>query len=85
MIVGSQRLMVWIAVRSHIFGCLVKEREETLIAGGKIIQEGLRKHNLSEHDLLEDLRLNGNIERADDVQSARIERSGEISVIPKEA
>jgi uncharacterized membrane protein YcaP (DUF421 family) len=40
----------------------------------------LQKHHIGEDDLLEELRLNG-AEDPHDVKLARLERSGEISVI----
>jgi len=42
----------------------------------------MRKSNLSDHDLMEMLRLNGNTADPRDVAAAYLERNGEISVIP---
>jgi uncharacterized membrane protein YcaP (DUF421 family) len=41
----------------------------------------MRQHDLSEHDLVEDLRLNGNIDDLRQVRAAYIERNGQISVV----
>jgi uncharacterized membrane protein YcaP (DUF421 family) len=38
---------------------------------------------LSEHDVLEDLRLHGNVEHVGDVALAVFERNGHITVVPK--
>jgi uncharacterized membrane protein YcaP (DUF421 family) len=42
----------------------------------------MRRHHLGDDDLLEELRLNG-VESIEQAKLARLERSGEISVIPK--
>ena len=43
-----------------------------------------RRNRLSEHDLLEDLRLNGNVRDMRDVAVAVFERNGQISVVRRE-
>ena len=43
----------------------------------------MRKYNLSDRDLREMLRLNGNVGDPGDVAAAYLERNGEISVIRK--
>src|SRR4029078_3684668 len=47
--------------RSHPFGLLIKGRSDGIVRDGKL-DEPLARHNrLSEHDLLEEFRLNGNV------------------------
>jgi uncharacterized membrane protein YcaP (DUF421 family) len=41
----------------------------------------MRANHITEHDLHEELRLNGMVRGTDEVESAMLERSGEISVI----
>ena len=41
----------------------------------------MKANNLSEHDLLEDLRMNGNTSKIEKVKSAYCERNGHISVV----
>jgi len=51
------------------------------VRDGKL-DEGVARHNgLSEHDLLEDLRMNGNVAEVQDVALAVFERNGQISVV----
>jgi uncharacterized membrane protein YcaP (DUF421 family) len=41
----------------------------------------MRRNNLSKHDLIEDLRLNGNVRDPRKVTEAYFERNGQISVV----
>ncbi len=43
----------------------------------------MRKTNISEKDLPEDLRLNGMVADPAEVKMARLERDGKISMIPR--
>jgi uncharacterized membrane protein YcaP (DUF421 family) len=82
-IIGLHRLIAFMSRRWHSFGILVKGQSDLIIRNGAIVEGGMRKNDLSEHDLLEDLRLNGQVERVDEVKVAHLERSGDISVIRK--
>ena len=75
------RLMGKLAFRWHKFGKLVKGTHDVVIQDGNVIKESMRKNDITEHDLQEELRLNGNVASANEVKEARMERSGEISVI----
>lgn len=75
------RLIAKLAYRWHGFGKLVKGSDDVLISNGKVIQENMEKNDVTDRDLHEELRLNGHVNSADDVQEARMERSGEISVV----
>jgi uncharacterized membrane protein YcaP (DUF421 family) len=44
----------------------------------------MRKLQISESDLLEEARLNAQVEKLDEIKTANLERSGEISVVPDE-
>lgn len=80
-LVGLHRLLGAIAFRSHWFGFLVKGNPDILVENGELKKSAMRRTNISEHDLLEDLRLNGMIADPSEVQVARLERDGKISVI----
>ena len=80
-LVGLHWIMACIARRSHWFGNLVKGRCDLLIEEGMVIDQAMRQNNLSEHDLLEDLRLNGNVTDPQTVRAAFVERNGQISVV----
>jgi uncharacterized membrane protein YcaP (DUF421 family) len=84
LLVLLQRAMVNAACRWERFGDLVKGKEEVLIENGQLHQQVLHRNHLSEKDLAEELRLNGNIETLGHVKKAVIERSGEISIVKRE-
>jgi uncharacterized membrane protein YcaP (DUF421 family) len=60
----------------------IKGHEQTVIENGKPKLEMLRRHHIGTDDLLEELRLNG-VESPEEAKLAKLERSGEISVIRK--
>lgn len=82
-LVGLHRLLGTFAFYSHRFGFLVKGNADVLVENGEMKMAAMRKTNISERDLLEDLRLNGMIADPSEVQVARLERDGKISVIPR--
>ncbi|HEX4343677.1 MAG TPA: YetF domain-containing protein [Verrucomicrobiae bacterium] len=80
-LVALHRLIAFLARDSHWFGNLVKGHAEVLIRNGVINRAAMRKHNLSEHDLLEDMRLNGNVDDPAKVKMSYFERDGQITVV----
>jgi uncharacterized membrane protein YcaP (DUF421 family) len=80
-LVGLHKAMANLARRSHTFGNLVKGRCVQVVHDGIVDERAMRQHDLSEHDLVEDLRLNGNIDDLRQVRAAYIERNGQISVV----
>jgi uncharacterized membrane protein YcaP (DUF421 family) len=77
------RGLAYLTCRFHVIGCLVKGKPDSLVVDGKLQQEALARHRLSEHDLMEDLRLS-KIDRVEKLKTALIERNGEISVQRRE-
>ena len=69
-----------IALRWRGFGPLVKGHPQVLIRDGAIDRRALRRAHMGERDLWEDLRAKG-VARLEQVAEARLERSGELSVI----
>ena len=70
--------------RSHALGLVIKGRSDVIIRDGRV-DESLARHNrLSEHDLLEDIRLHGNVSDMRDVALAVFERNGQVSVVRRE-
>ena len=72
-----------LSFRSDKFGNLVKGRSQTLVKDGKPDRDAMSSTKISEKDLLEEARLNGQVTRIEDIQLAIVERNGEVSVIPK--
>jgi uncharacterized membrane protein YcaP (DUF421 family) len=69
-----------LALRWHGFGRLIKGRSQLLVRDGQVDEAALRGAHMTEHDLLEDLRGEG-VPNPDHVAEARLERSGEVSVV----
>ena len=65
------------------FSVVVKGRSITLFDGGKRVSEALRRHHISEEDLLQGLRSEGGIADIEDAGTVTLERSGKISVVTK--
>jgi uncharacterized membrane protein YcaP (DUF421 family) len=69
-----------VARGSPVFSGLVKGYDTVLVKGGKIQHENLRYAHMSDDDLREDLRQQG-VSGPGEVEEARLERSGKLSVI----
>jgi len=81
-IVAVHWVLTAVACRSHRFGTLFKGNSELVIEDGRVLRDPMRHSHISEHDLIEQMRLRG----VDDVQQVRAaykERNGEISVLEK--
>jgi uncharacterized membrane protein YcaP (DUF421 family) len=63
----------------------VKGNAENLINAGKVDRKTMRRHQISETDVLEEARLNAQVSKLDEIKNATLERSGEISVVPDES
>src|SRR4051812_20656347 len=83
LLAALHRLLGWIACVSPRFGGVIKGHSQTLVRDGQAQEARLREHHIGEDDLDEELRLNG-VESVEKVKLARLERSGEISVVKKE-
>jgi uncharacterized membrane protein YcaP (DUF421 family) len=80
-LVVLHRLLAYGARRSHLIGNLVKGRSDVLIVEGVLDQHVATRNRLSQHDILEDLRLHGNVSDVEDVSLGVLERNGQISVV----
>lgn len=80
LLVLAHRAVSWAAARFGVIARLVKGSSNPLIEAGKVNTAMLRRHDLSEEDLQEDLRLKG-VDRPESVRRATLERNGEVSVI----
>ncbi len=78
------RLIALLAVRYRWFGRIVKGTDTVIIADGRIQEDALRKNHLSHDDIMEDLRMES-VTSSSKVQEARLERSGDVSVITKDS
>jgi uncharacterized membrane protein YcaP (DUF421 family) len=75
------RVLAYWSRRSHGFGFLIKGRSDVIVREGVMDEAAARRNRVSEHDILEDLRLNGNVAAIADASLAVLERNGRISVV----
>lgn len=81
LLVLLHRGLMAVAYHSHWISLMAKRRDTVLVRNGKIDWAAMRRANITEDDLLENLRLNGNVGTIAEVKEARFERSGTISVL----
>ena len=80
-LVMLHRIFAYWSRRSHMFGILIKGASDVIIRDGRLDKAVADRNRLSEHDILEDLRLHGNIASIEDAELAVFERNGQISVV----
>jgi uncharacterized membrane protein YcaP (DUF421 family) len=83
-LVGLHRLIAFLSRRWHKFGILVKGSSDLVVRDGQVIDAGMRKNDLSPHDLDEDMRLNGQVDDVSKIKMAYAERNGQISIVHKD-
>jgi uncharacterized membrane protein YcaP (DUF421 family) len=76
------RLLAVLAFRIPGLGQFVKGRQGIVITDGRPQNDALRRHYLSQSDLMADLPLRSVTDSAE-VKEARLERSGDVSVVPR--
>jgi uncharacterized membrane protein YcaP (DUF421 family) len=84
LVVVVHRVLAKIAFHSAAFSNLIKGRSEEIIRDGKLNHEVMARYDLTEGDLIEDIRLRALLDDFGKVREARIERNGQLSVIPDE-
>lgn len=85
LLVSLHFLLARTAFYSRRFGQMVKGMPELLVKDGEVVWEGMRAKSLSERDLEEALRLKASLVDCKEVEEARFERNGDISVIKKKS
>ncbi|HET9419451.1 MAG TPA: YetF domain-containing protein [Chthoniobacterales bacterium] len=83
-LVFLHRFFAWIACRSHAFGKIIKGCPAVIIQNGQVDLAVMRRNQISQHDLEEDLRLEAKTEDLAKIKVARLERSGDVSFIKAE-
>jgi uncharacterized membrane protein YcaP (DUF421 family) len=76
-------LLAFASSRSHRLSVLLKGNAKVLVKDGEILWDEMRRHHISEGDLVEMLRLRGRLAEPKDVGQACLERNGEISALPR--
>ncbi len=81
-LIGMHWTISFVTRASPKLGALVKGNPTVVIHNGRIDRKALMRSHMSPDDLEEDLR-QGGIDNASKVKEARLERSGQLSVIRK--
>lgn len=84
-LVFVHKFLAWAGFRWQKFGDLIKGCEEPVIIDGKPQAQTMRANHISDRDLAEELRQEGNLLAVEQVKLAFIERSGKISVVPADS
>ena len=83
-LVGMNRLFAFIAGRSQRFNKLISGNSLLLVNNGEINWHNMHKGHVIQTDLQGAIRTNAHLSELSEVKVARLERSGQISVIPTE-
>src|SRR3954463_15374514 len=75
-LVFFHKICVALAFHFPAFGHLIKGRAAIIIENGKVCEPVMRQHHITEKDLLEELRQEGGVPSPEQVEIARVERSG---------
>lgn len=78
------RAFAWLSNKSDSFGRLVKGDEKILYKDGKYFLRNMDSVFITEKDLLEGIRKEGNVENETKIKEAWAERDGSISVVKKD-
>jgi uncharacterized membrane protein YcaP (DUF421 family) len=81
-LIAMHWLLSYIAADSPTLSTLMKGTDTILVRKGCVDKDNLRGAHMSDDDLAEDLRQKG-IANLDEVEEARLERSGTVSVIKR--
>lgn len=73
----------YLACKYPWFGTWIKGRDTILVKDGETQRDNMYSNHISDNDIQEALRTNGNVEDLNEVKIMYMERSGDISVIKK--
>lgn len=85
LLVGVHYLLDWVTFKSRRLSRLFSGRPTTLIRDGEVLPDAMHRHQYSDEDMDETLRLNGRVDDPHEVKEARFERNGKVSVVKKES
>lgn len=75
------RILSALSYYSETIGNWVKGKPDVLVQAGQPMETAMRRHKITQEDLLEEARLNGEVEDLKAIRVATLERSGEVSII----
>ncbi|HWI91513.1 MAG TPA: YetF domain-containing protein [Flavisolibacter sp.] len=83
-IIIIHKTLAKLSVYSKWFGAKVKGAKVLLYREGMFIKENMQRVNITEHDIMEDLRLEVQLGSLDEIEEVYMERTGEISFVKKQ-
>lgn len=83
-IIIIHKVLAKLSIYSKWFGAKVKGEKILLFSNGTFIKKHMDQTNITEHDILEDLRLEVQLGSLEKIEEVYMERSGKISFIKKE-
>lgn len=83
-IIIIHKILAKLSIYSKWFGSKVKGEKVLLFSNGVFIKKNMDSANITEHDILEDLRLEVQLGSLEKIEEVYMERSGKISFIKKE-
>jgi uncharacterized membrane protein YcaP (DUF421 family) len=84
-LVAMHYLFATLASRFSRFGTWIKGAPRTLIKDGQIQMQAMGRAHISEHDLLQAVRLKTSLTELEQVRQAIMERNGDISITPAQS
>ncbi len=82
-LVGMHWIFGLVAQHESKLGHLVKGGHDIIVEDGVLDEQMMRRHHLSHNDLEEAMHVRGHVTAIQDIQVARFERNGQISIVPK--
>ena len=83
-IILVHKLFAKLSIYSKWFGAKVKGEKVLLYRDGTFLKDNMNRVNITEHDIMEDLRLEVQLGNLDKIQEAYMERTGKISFVKKD-
>lgn len=82
-IIVIHKLLAKLSIYSKWFGAQVKGEKVLLYRDGVFMKANMNKVNITEHDILEDLRLEVQLGSLENIEEVYMERTGKISFVKK--
>ncbi len=83
-LVALEVIMSFAGNRWRIVDHVLDSRPEVIVEEGQVLKDRLKRHRMEEADILEAAREMQGLQRLSDVKFAVLERSGAITIVPKE-
>lgn len=84
-IVLMHRIFAWFSVRNRKFSSLVNGDKILIYKDGSLNNCNLRKALINKDDLLEQVRLQANVNSMDEIEMIYMEKTGELSAVKKQS